>query len=107
GLEAVLLGRAAGDGVEADVGQLLALVEPHLGAVVATDEPGRHLVPLLGQVALEHPRGLDHVVVHADQHHVLDAHGRMVAPMDLAALWPGRTGPWQTTSFLPTTPSEP
>ena len=79
GLEAVLLGRAADDGVEPDVGELLALEEPGVAAVLPPDEPGRLRPPPLGQVALEHVGGLDDVVVDADQDQVLHAHGSMLA----------------------------
>ena len=73
-LHAVLLRRPAGDRVERDVGDLLALVEPDVGAVVTGDELRRQVDVLGGQAALEEVRRLDHVVVDAHQHHVSDVH---------------------------------
>jgi hypothetical protein len=74
GLNAVLLGRAADDGVEADVGDLVAVVGPDIRPVLAADEL-RGLVLLLGrQQPVEHPPRLYDVVVDTDHDHVLSAH---------------------------------
>ena len=70
-LDAVLLGRLAGDGVQPDVGDLVALVEPHVGAVVLVHELRRELLPLVGKVVVEERGRLDDVVVDADQDQVL------------------------------------
>src|SRR5207248_6617043 len=74
GVEAVLLGRATGDGVEPDVLRPLPLEEPVLAAVVV----GEHLrgaVPVLRRdVPLEHVRRLDDVVVDTDEDEVFDVH---------------------------------
>jgi len=74
GLNAVLLRWAADDGVEADIGDLVAVVDPDVGPVLAADEL-RCLVLILGrQQPVEHPPRLNDVVVDADQNHVLSAH---------------------------------
>ena len=70
GLDAVLLGGLAGDGVQPDVRDLGILVDPYVGAVVAVHELRRELLPLLGQVCVEQRRRLDHVVVDADEDEV-------------------------------------
>ena len=74
GLDAVLLGWPADHGVEPDVGDLVAVVEPHVRAVVPADELGRLVLVLGGQQPVEHAPGLDDVVVDADQDHVFSAH---------------------------------
>ena len=79
-VDAVLVGRPAGDGVQPDVGQLLALVEPDVVARRVLDGLGRQVLVPLGQVLVEHARWLDHVVVHADQDQVLDVHGVPLVP---------------------------
>ena len=73
-LDAVLLGRLAGHGVEPDVRELLALVEPDVVAAVGLDDLRRQVLVLGGQVAVEHVGRLDHVVVDRHQDHVLDLH---------------------------------
>ena len=66
--------RAAGDGVERDVADLLALVQPRVRAVVAGDELRREVDVLRRQPAVEQVGRLDHVVVDAHQHHVVEVH---------------------------------
>ena len=70
-LDVVLLGRPPGDGVEPDVGDLAALVDPDVDAVVLVHALGRELLPLLGKVVVEQGRGLDDVVVDAHQDQIL------------------------------------
>src|SRR5581483_7660829 len=60
--------------VETDVHDLLALVLPHVGAVVTRHHPGRDITPPLGQGRLEHVGRFDDVVVHADEDHVVELH---------------------------------
>ena len=74
GLDAVLLGRAADDGVQADVGDLVAVVLPDVGPVLAADELGGLVLVLGRQQPVEHPPRLNDVVVDTDQDHVLSAH---------------------------------
>ena len=97
GLDAVLLGRAADHGVEPDVGDLVAVVEPDVGAVVLADELGRLVLVLGGQQPVEHPPGLDDMVVDADQDHVLSAH----SVLPFCTLCPGTTRP----SLTPMSPT--
>ena len=52
-----------------------ALEVPLVDAVVVADHLGRLVAPLGGHVALEQVRWLDHVVVDADQDHVVHLHG--------------------------------
>jgi hypothetical protein len=92
GLDAVLVRRATGDGVEADVGRLLALEHPGVGAVVLGDDLGGLVLPAGGDVAVEHVRRLDDVVVHRHQDQVVDVHagllmGRGRARVASAASW--------------------
>jgi hypothetical protein len=71
GLDAVLLGLLARHRVEADVRDLVPLVDPHVGAVVLVHELRRELLPLLGKVVVEERGRLDDVVVDADQDQVI------------------------------------
>ncbi len=64
-LDAVLLGRAADHRVEADVGDLVPVVEPDVGAVVLADQLGCEVLVLGGKAPLEEvraarPRGRPH-----------------------------------------------
>ena len=54
-LDPVLLGRAAHDGVQADVGDLVAVVHPDVGAVVPADELGRRILVLGRQEPVDIP----------------------------------------------------
>src|SRR6202453_2939821 len=86
GLNAVLLGRAADDCVEADVGDHVAVVLPDVGPVVAADELRGIVLVLLRQQPVEHPTRLNDVVVDTDQDHVLSAHFRPpLLPLDALA----------------------
>ena len=84
-LEAVLLGRTAGDRVEPDVGDLGALERPHVGVhLVFVDHPRCELEVGLRHVPLEEVGRLDDVVVDADEDEVVHVHDwappdRMVA----------------------------
>jgi hypothetical protein len=66
--------RPAGDGVEGDVRQHLALVDPRVRAVVAGRELRCEVDVLRRQSTLEEVRRLDHVVVDAHEDHVVDLH---------------------------------
>jgi len=57
-----------------DVGDLVPLVDPHVGAVVLAHRLGRELHPLVGEVALEQVGRLDDVVVDAHQDQVVCSH---------------------------------
>ena len=84
GLEAVLLGRTAGDRVEPDVGDGGALELPHVGVhLVDVDHAGRALEVGLRHVALPHVGRLDDVVVDADEDEVVQVHG-VCSPGDRA-----------------------
>ena len=67
GVHAVLLRRTPGHRVQAEVGAPLLAPHPHVGAVRGPDDAGRAVAPALGEVTVEHPGGLDDVVVDADQ----------------------------------------
>ena len=73
-LHAVLVGRPAGHGVEADVRGLLPLEHPGVGAVVLGDDAGRLIPVPVGDVSVEHVGRLDHVIVDRDQDQIVDAH---------------------------------
>ena len=75
GLDAVLLGRLAGDGVQADVGDLGPLVGPDVGAVVLVDELRGGVLPLVGKVGVEEGGWLDDVVVDAHEDEIFGLHG--------------------------------
>ena len=70
GLPAVLRDGTTGDGVEADVGQLRAVVDPGLAAFVGGNDPRRTIGQRGRDAADEHVRRLDDVVVDRD-HRVL------------------------------------
>ena len=69
-LEAVLADGPADDGVEPDVRDLLAVVDPDLGAVVLLDDARRPVGEPGGHAPGERVRRLDDVVVDGD-HRVL------------------------------------
>ncbi|UGT99219.1 hypothetical protein LTQ55_12050 [Mycobacterium intracellulare] len=72
-------GGAAGDGVEADVGGFLSLEDPCVGAVFALDQLG-YIVFVLGRdVAVEHVRWFDEVVIDRDQDEVVHVHGELLS----------------------------
>ena len=73
-VDAVLLLRPAGDRVEPDVGDRLAVEHPHVVAGVGVLDAGRAVGELRRHPALEQVRRLDEVVVDADEDHVLDPH---------------------------------
>ncbi len=75
GLDAVLVLGSACNGIQADIGDHLAVEHPHVVACVgvlyrrnAIAKPQRH-------VLIEHVRRLDEMIVDADEDHVLDVHG--------------------------------
>ena len=82
-VHAVLLGRPAGDRVEPDVRDVEVEELPHVGAVGHVLDARRDVLVLRGQVVLEHVGRFDHVVVDADQDHVLDAHGTECTPIQI------------------------
>ena len=73
-LHAVLLPGSAGDGVEPDVRDLLAVVPPDVGSIVLLHDARRDVAPLGREMSIEHGGRLDDVVVHADQDEVFDLH---------------------------------
>ena len=75
GLQAVLLLRPPGHGVQRDVGDHHVAELPGVAAVRVVHQPRGVVDVLLGQVILEHVRRFDDVVVDADQDHVLFVHG--------------------------------
>ena len=81
GVDAVLLRRAPGDGVEPDVRDRGAVEHPHVVAAVGVHDLRRLVGVLRGHPPVEHVRRLDHVVVDADEDHVVDVHG--VPPSDV------------------------
>ena len=83
-VEAVLVDRAADHGVEPDVGQQLAVVEPHLPTVVDLHDPWRALRERGGHPALEGVRRLHHVVVTRDHRERAVGAGRVGQERDLA-----------------------
>ena len=86
-LAAVLLDRAADEGVEADVGELLAVVDPDLAAVVLLDDVRGAVAELGGHAALEGVGRLDDVVVGRDHQQ--------------AAVGPRRVGQQRDRALLP------
>jgi hypothetical protein len=60
---AVLVRRAARDRVEADIGGLLVLEDPGVGAVGSLDQLRDVIFVLRGDMVVEHVRRFDHVVV--------------------------------------------
>ena len=70
----VLVRRASGDGVEADVGGPLALELPRIGPVVARDHLRRAVLPLGRDVTVEHVRWFDDVIVDRDEDEIFDPH---------------------------------
>ncbi len=73
-LHPVLVGWSAGNGVEPDVRDLVAVVDPDVAAVVAAHDVRGNVVPARGQVPLEHVRWLDDMIVDADHDHLVDPH---------------------------------
>ena len=73
-LDAVLLGGTAHHGVEAHVGDEVALEGPHVGAVVVVDDARGAVLPLGRDAALEHVGGLDDVVVDAHEDEIFGLH---------------------------------
>ena len=78
GVEAPLLGHAAGDRVEPDVGHGVALEHPDVSAVVEALHEGRPFGGLGRQPPLEQVRRFDDVVVDADEDQVFCLH--LLAP---------------------------
>src|SRR5205814_1671385 len=78
-LHAVLVGWAAGDRVEPDVGDLAAVVGPDVGAVVLADQPGGAVLEARLEAPVEQMRWLDHVVVDAHEDQVVDVDAAHVA----------------------------
>ncbi len=76
GVEAPLLTRPADRGGHAERGRgALALERPLVDAVLVADDLRRLIEPLGRDVVLVHVGRLDHVVVDADQDHVVHLHG--------------------------------
>ncbi len=73
-LDSVLFGWASDDGVEADVGDLVAVVLPVVGPVRAPHQLRRLVLVLGRQPPVEHAPRLNDVVVHADQNQIFGAH---------------------------------
>ncbi len=74
GLDAVLLGGPAHHGVEAHVGDHVALEGPDVDAVVVVDDPRGAVLPLGRDPAVEHVGGLDDVVVDAHEDEIFGLH---------------------------------
>ena len=74
GFDAVLLGGPTHHGVEADVGDEVALERPHVGAVGVVDDLGGAVLPLGRHPALEHVGGLDDMVVDAHEDEIFGLH---------------------------------
>ncbi len=74
GVHAPLLLGPADDRIEAHVAGDRLLEDPAVDAVVTGHELRGLVLVAVGHVALEHVGGLDHVVVHTDENHVLDVH---------------------------------
>ena len=73
-VDAVLLGRAAGDRVEPDVRDVEVEELPDVGAVVLVHDVRRDVLVLRREVVLEQVGRLDDVVVDADEDQVVEAH---------------------------------
>ena len=93
-VDPVLLGRTSRDRVEADVRHLEFEELPHVGAVVLVDDLGREIPVLGGEMALEQVGRLDHVVVDADDDHVLGAHRGPLRRLGLSVPWPREEDSW-------------
>jgi hypothetical protein len=76
-LETVFGHRPSDHRVEADVGQLLAVVDPRLSPAVGLDDFRRPVRELVGQAAGEGVRGFDDVVVHRDHRVAARGPGRI------------------------------
>ena len=70
GLEAILAGWSASDGVEAHVGDELAVPQPALAAVIGLDHPRRLVGELGREAALPHVGWLNDMVVGGDNREV-------------------------------------
>ena len=82
-VEAPLLrGPAHGGGHAEGRARLLALEDPLVDAVLVAHHLGRLVQPLLRHVVLVHVGRLDHVVVDADQDHVVEVHGVLLSCAD-------------------------
>ena len=75
GVDAVLLGGPAGDGVQPDVRDRLTVEGPYVVTVFGAFDPRRPVGVLRRHPAFEHVRRFDDVVVHADEDHLVDVHG--------------------------------
>ena len=75
GLDAVLLGGPSHDGVQPDVGDLVALVGPDVDPAVLVDDPRGAVLPLGRHPALEHVGRLDDMVVDTHEDEILCVHG--------------------------------
>ena len=84
--EAVLRHRPTDDGVEADIRQLLIVVDPGLAAVVGVDDFRRAVGEPLRQTAGERVRRFDDVIVDRDQRVAARRPGRIGQKRDRAVL---------------------
>ena len=73
-LDAVLVRGPPGHRVQPDVGRLLALEDPGVGAVIPRHDLRRAVLALLRDMAVEHVRGLDDMVVNGHEDEVVDVH---------------------------------
>ena len=80
-IDAVLVPRPTGDGIQADVRELPAVVHPDVVACVGAHDSGNVVAgPVLRRkMAIEHARGLDHVVIDTDEDEVFYLHGPTVS----------------------------
>ena len=74
GIEVVLLGWAAGHGVQADADGPLALELPDVAAVLGSHDVGLAVGIATRPMGVEHRRRLHNVVVDADEDHVIWLH---------------------------------
>ena len=78
GFDAVLFRHASHDGVQTDVGQLLAVEVPYVATAGQADDLGCLVLVLRRQVLFEHIGRFDHVVVHAHHDHVFELHDALL-----------------------------
>ncbi|CAB4977509.1 unannotated protein [freshwater metagenome] len=67
GLDSVLFVRLAGHGIQTNIGQLLALIEPHIASILGNNYARRSVFVLRRQMVLEHVWRLDNMVIYRDQ----------------------------------------
>jgi hypothetical protein len=74
-VDAVLLGRCAGDGVQAERDDALAGEVPCFRTIVLGDHPRRQVLELGRHSPFEDVPGLHHMVVHTHQDEIVELHG--------------------------------